>query len=105
MLAVDSRPSAKVTLMVCGVLHHVQVGQDDALVDDDHAGAHAALAVFLAVLVFAQADDAHDRGNDGVVSPGAGGGQHRGLQGFEHGCVDVFLRQLAGTGCAAATQS
>jgi TatD DNase family protein len=43
MLAVASSPSAKVTLMRVGALHHVQVGQDDALVDDHHAGAHAAL--------------------------------------------------------------
>ena len=45
------------------VLHHMQIGQDDTLVNDDHAGAHAALDILLAVLVagtFAQAHHAND---------------------------------------------
>src|SRR6185503_5411613 len=46
-----------------GVRHDVQVGEDDAGVDDHHPGADAALHL-VAVLVDAHAAHAHHRGAD-----------------------------------------
>ena len=99
MTASDSRPSEKVTLMRFGAGHHVQVGQDHALVDDDHAGADAALdlaalLVVAAVVVLGhQADHAHDRGRDHLVGLGRRRGQRLVLQRLAHRRVDVLLRQ------------
>ena len=40
-----SRPSANMTLIALRAVHHVQVGEDDAGVDDHHAGADVALGL------------------------------------------------------------
>jgi hypothetical protein len=100
MEASASSPSAK-HLDAVGALHHVQVGQDGALVDDHHAGAHAALDVLFALLAGAVARHAHHGRSDHLGGTRSGRGQGCLLQGAEHGGVDVLLRQRprAGAQC------
>ena len=79
--------------------HHVQVGQDGAVVDDDDAGAdaaldHAVLLVVAAVVAFGhQADHAHDRGDHRLVGAGRRREQRLVLDRLAHGGVDLLHRQ------------
>jgi len=78
--------------------HHMQVGQDGAVVDDDHAGAQAAFhgalfgVVFAVVLVVHQAHHAHYRWQDGFVGGSGLRGQRFLFQRLTHRGVDVVLR-------------
>jgi hypothetical protein len=76
-------------------LHHVQVGQDDALVDNHHARAHALLH-FFALLVLAVGHDAHHGGAHLLGRARRRRGDVLGGEGAQHRCVDVFLRQCPG---------
>ena len=111
-------PSTKVTLMLLRAGDHVQVGEDDALVDDHHAGADAALhfarrlvgfgrlalgEVAAALLVWASGGSsrarsrprAPPRAGSCLVRPWRPARAAGVLQRAQHGGVDVLLRELA----------
>ena len=69
----------------------VEVGQDDALVDDDDPGAHSLFGVHIPFLGVAQPEHAHDRGPDRLVGLCRPGGQGLRLQRLQHRPVDVLL--------------
>ncbi len=96
--------------------HHVQVGQDDAAVDDHHPGAdRGAVAVVLGLVLGARAcalaawvarsrrpggvgggvaaDHAHHRGRDRLVGAGGGGRLRLGVEAVAHRGVDLLLGQ------------
>ena len=81
--------------------HHVQVGEDGAVVDDHDSRAQApvegaALGVFLAVVgLVHQALHAHERRCHRSRRAGVGGGQGILLERGAHGGVDVVLRDQA----------
>ena len=82
-----------------GAPDHMKVGQDRAVVLDDHAGAEAALhgallgAILGVVLVVHQADHAHHRSGHAFVGLGRRRRQRLLLQRMPHRGVDLLLRQ------------
>ena len=80
-----------------GTVHHVQVGQDRAVVDDHDARAHALLHLLLRSRggAVAEALDAHHRRHHHLGRRGRARRQRLGLQRVQHRVVDVVLHQLA----------
>src|SRR4051812_41549964 len=76
-----------------GVRNDVEVGEDDASIDDDHPRTDAALYL-VAVLVDAHAAHAHHRGADDLVGLRHARRQRIVFQRAHYGRVDVLLGQL-----------
>ena len=72
----------------------MQVGEDDAVVDDDHARARALLAVAVLVLVIVHVAHAHHRRLDHLERLRVQRRRRLGLEGVHDRCVDVLLREL-----------
>ena len=74
----------------------MQVGQNDAFVDDHHAGAHAALNVVFAIFSAGEPRDPHHRGSNGLNSTSRRRWGHRVLKGAHYSLIDVLLGDGAG---------
>ena len=77
-----------------GAEHNVEIGKDDAFVDDDDPGADALLSV-LAVLVRFQPTHANNGRSNDFVRLRRGRRKGVGLQGVKHRGADIFLGDLA----------
>jgi len=82
-----------------GAGDHVEVGEDDPLVDDDDPGADAFFGFVVSVRFQFQPAHAHNRGSYGLVGLGRVRRQRFGLQRVEHRRVDVVLGDPARQRC------
>ena len=71
--------------------HHVEVGENDPLVDDDDPGSDALFDLIVSVRVGVQPPHAHHRGPDDLVRLRCRRRQGFGLQRAQHGRVNVLL--------------
>ena len=78
-----------------GAEHDVEIGEDNAFVDDDDTGADALLGVLTSGFVGCQTTDTNNGRSNDLVGLPRGRGKDVGLQRVKHRGADIFLGDLA----------